>query len=234
MDIGLETLRRFEKLGRFHERLLWPICHWADRVVWEIGSGTGTVTDLLVRQGNRVIASDIRSDYVSLLTQRFGDNGLVRAVACDASDPAQVAVVACHQPDSAVCISVLEHVKDDRQLLRNANEVLRPQHGLLYLYVPAHQWLYSSLDVGLEHHRRYSRQGLTELAESAGFDVEGVWWLNLFGIPGWFLNGTVLRRDLQPREQLQAYDWLVPLSSAVETALGHPAGLNLAMVCRAR
>jgi len=133
-----------------------------------------------------------------------------------------------------VCISVLEHVEHDLRLLQNARTALLPTGGRLFLYVPAHQWLFCSLDTCLGHYRRYSASRLVALVETAGFEVESRSWLNMFGIAGWFLNGKVLGRSSQPASQLEAYDSLIPLTSRVETALRCPLGLNLSLVCQAR
>ena len=233
-DIGLLTLQRFERLPRLHRRICGLVLGSAARRIWEIGAGIGNVTEVLA-QGNRlVLASDIRPDYVAHLRARFADRPTVVPKLCDATDPQDVSPVADWRPEAAVCISVLEHVEHDLRLLQNARTALLPTGGRLFLYVPAHQWLFCSLDTCLGHYRRYSASRLVALVETAGFEVESRSWLNMFGIAGWFLNGKVLGRSSQPASQLEAYDSLIPLTSRVETALRCPLGLNLSLVCQAR
>ena len=67
----------------------------------------------------------------------------------------------------------------------------------MILYVPQNQKRYSSLDEVLGHRCRYSKELLTEELRSAGFEVEMLRDFNHFAVPGWFLNGKVLKRALR-------------------------------------
>jgi len=64
---------------------------------------------------------------------------------------------------------VLEHIEDDRAFVRHLHDIMRPG-GLLYLTVPAFDWLWSMSDVDAMHFRRYSRRTLTAVL-AGGFDV---------------------------------------------------------------
>lgn len=74
--------------------------------------------------------------------------------------------------DFTLLLDVLEHV-DDRKALAEAFRVLKP-NGALLLSVPAHPWLWGARDTGADHLRRYSRRGLRETVEAAGFVVSAV------------------------------------------------------------
>lgn len=64
---------------------------------------------------------------------------------------------------------VLEHIEDDRGFVAQLHRILK-QDGFLYATVPAHQWLWSSSDEGSQHHRRYTRQMLSDVL-SGCFDL---------------------------------------------------------------
>jgi SAM-dependent methyltransferase len=64
---------------------------------------------------------------------------------------------------------VLEHIEDDRSFVSRLREIMRPG-GLLYLTVPAFNWLWSVSDVDAMHYRRYTTRSLTD-ALAGGFDV---------------------------------------------------------------
>ena len=66
---------------------------------------------------------------------------------------------------------VLEHVADDRALLRSLEVALLPG-GRLYLTVPAHPWLWSEADRHAGHFRRYTRRSLGAELVAAGFVIE--------------------------------------------------------------
>jgi SAM-dependent methyltransferase len=64
---------------------------------------------------------------------------------------------------------VLEHIDDDRSFVDHIFELIRPG-GLLYLTVPAFNWLWSMSDVDAMHYRRYTRPSL-EAVLAGRFDV---------------------------------------------------------------
>jgi SAM-dependent methyltransferase len=65
---------------------------------------------------------------------------------------------------------VLEHLDDDRGVLRWLASVLEPG-GVLVLTVPAHPFLFDEMDELAHHRRRYRRDELREKLEAAGFEV---------------------------------------------------------------
>ena len=66
-----------------------------------------------------------------------------------------------------------------------------------------------------------------------GFTVEKLEWMNLVGIPGWFLNGRILKRRVIPAGQVRIYDRIAPLLARVESLFRLPVGLSLLAVGRA-
>jgi hypothetical protein len=66
--------------------------------------------------------------------------------------------------------NVLEHIEDDVGALRTIHSHLLDD-GWLYLYVPAFQILFSSMDRRVGHVRRYRLDELVEKCRTAGFDV---------------------------------------------------------------
>lgn len=76
---------------------------------------------------------------------------------------------------------VIEHVPDDRALVRTVLSRLEPD-GYLLVTVPSFQALFSSHDVALRHYRRYSLAQLTRAVEDAGASV----------VDGGYLFGSLL------------------------------------------
>lgn len=72
--------------------------------------------------------------------------------------------------DCVLCCDVLEHVEDDRALLRDLGRTLRP-NGVVVITVPAYEFLWSGEDYASEHLRRYTSSRLKTVARSAGLDV---------------------------------------------------------------
>ena len=89
-----------------------------------------------------------------------------------------VADLAEESQDLALLMDVLEHSRDDGQLLEAAFRKVRPG-GRLVVTVPAFPSLYSSHDVALGHLRRYRRHRLSGLAHALA--IESVEVFHFFG-----------------------------------------------------
>jgi 2-polyprenyl-3-methyl-5-hydroxy-6-metoxy-1,4-benzoquinol methylase len=89
------------------------------------------------------------------------------------------------QYDGIVSVNVLEHIEDDRAILRDLYAKLKPG-GILNLYLPAGQILYGHLDALVHHYRRYDRKDLVEKVKSAGFHIDEV--INVDAL-GWLAFG---------------------------------------------
>ena len=77
-------------------------------------------------------------------------------------------------------LNVLEHVPDDVFILRQLYRKLMPG-GRLFIYVPAFNLLYSSMDRKVGHMRRYKMQGLLKKIEMTGFRSEKVAYADSLG-----------------------------------------------------
>ena len=78
---------------------------------------------------------------------------------------------------------VLEHIKDDLNILKKAQQSLKPQ-GLIYLTVPAFNILWSQNDVYAGHFRRYRLSEIKQKLDSAGFSlVFGTYIFRLLVVP---------------------------------------------------
>lgn len=70
--------------------------------------------------------------------------------------------------DVAVCLDVLEHIKNDSGYLGELWRILKP-NGRIIMMVPAHRFLWSYHDEHLGHYRRYSKAAIRERFLAAGF-----------------------------------------------------------------
>lgn len=73
--------------------------------------------------------------------------------------------------DLVVAFDVLEHIEDDKAAATGVFEALKPG-GTFLVAVPADPRLWSAHDDAVGHVRRYTRETLTELLSSAGFELE--------------------------------------------------------------
>ena len=218
-----------DAMAEAHNYCRWIMRYFAPylgpRVV-EIGAGTGTFSELLLKQPStsELVLFEVASNLFPMLQQRFSDRKV--QVHCGPFAPSLLGGPA----DSIVLVNVLEHIQDDGDLLLQIRESLRPG-GRILLFVPASTWNYGSLDKAFGHYRRYSKRGLNQRLEAAGFRVMLMHHVNMMGIASWFLAGRVLRQTTLRPAQVRWYDrWVVPWSFKLERMFEPPLGQSLLAV----
>ncbi len=65
---------------------------------------------------------------------------------------------------------VLEHIEEDKTVLDQMHQALKPQ-GIALLSVPQHEWLWSAADEYACHVRRYTREEIETKVRQAGFEI---------------------------------------------------------------
>lgn len=228
---GHRTLRAMETAPAYAGWLAEKLKPFLGPRVLEIGAGLGTITRHLADR-ELLVALEPERLYVERLRNRFAGMPHVEVVHGDAARDEDLLPLRERHLDSVVLSNVLEHIPDDVDALRRFARVLRPG-GNVVLIVPALQELYGEIDAAVGHHRRYDKPALEQALTAAGYTVERLEWMNVVGIPGWWLNGRVLRRREVPRLQLQVYDRLAPALARAEAHFGEPpVGMSLFAVGR--
>jgi SAM-dependent methyltransferase len=227
-EYGSHILHSLEKAQRFNRWMAESIAPYVGARVLEIGAGIGNITTWLLPR-DLYVASDINPNYLHYLKNFSLGKPYLQVDRIDLEDSA------CFerwqgQFDTVVCLNVLEHVRDPLVSLRNMASALQPG-GRLVLYVPQGQHLYSSLDEVLGHRCRYSKEMLQEELRSTGFEIEHFRDFNHFAIPGWWLNGKVMKRRDFSRVQLKIFNMMVPVIRRLDT-LAPGKGLGLIAVAR--
>ena len=128
----------------------------------------------------------------------------------------------------------MEHIeKDDETLIALRNKL--NLGGRLGIYVPAHQFLYSSMDRQVGHFRRYSKSELISKVEQAGLRITYVSYDDFLGFfASLFLKFAGYNRGgLGSRLSLQIYDTLIFPVSAILDRIGFNKllGKNIIMIC---
>jgi SAM-dependent methyltransferase len=209
-------------------------CHWIMRYfalylgprVVEIGAGTGTFSELLLNseRTKNLVLFEAASNLFPQLHQRFANRSVHTHYG--AFEPR----VLDGPVDSIVLVNVLEHILDDAALLSQIEQCLCPG-GRLLLFVPALSWNYGSLDKAFGHHRRYSKWELGEKLKQARLRVHVMRYVNMMGIPSWFLAGKLLRQTTLKPAQVRWYDrWIIPWSFKLERICEPPLGQSLLAV----
>ncbi len=100
--------------------------------------------------------------------------------------------------DVVTALDVLEHLDDDAGGLREMRRVLKPG-GRVFIFAPAHLWLWSLQDEVSHHKRRYTARTLRETVRQAGLEIDRQSYVSMFLLPVIFLGRQWLKVRLKFR-----------------------------------
>jgi SAM-dependent methyltransferase len=200
-----------------------------NRVI-EVGCGIGNFTRMLLDR-ELVIALDSEPECIERLKARFAGSANLKTLVGDANHES-ISDLTEFAPDSCVLLNVLEHLAHDADVLQRLASVLVPG-GAIVILVPACPALYGPIDRNLGHHRRYTRQSIFTLAQTACLEIRKIHYVNFTGLFGWWLNARVMPRETQSARQISVFDrFVVPISSRLEAIMPPPIGQSLFAVLR--
>ena len=159
--ILLDTLMRFS--GASHNKLL------------DIGCGTGL--NAMLFSVNGFLVTGLETSAVAI--------GLARAIA------PSINILATSFPSSLVArdsyavitaLDVIEHIDDDKGMIRAVADALQPG-GIVLISVPAFSFLWSVHDELAHHKRRYNRAELRSCLAMAGLEPVFISYFNFFLFP---------------------------------------------------
>jgi len=203
------------------------------RDVLEIGAGTGAIAEWLVREGAHVTAVEPEPILARKIRAKFGDGDDVRVIETDSVGAYARLAAEGRTFDTVLCVSVLEHIADDRREFAMAAAALRPG-GRYLVFVPAMPLLYSRIDRETGHVRRYTKRRFRDLCNGAGLEVVSLRYFEVLGILPYLLVYKLLRRATITSSSTGVYNNVIlPLSSLVDKVLrGRLIGKNLVLVAR--
>src|ERR1041384_3041112 len=182
----------------------------------EMGPEIGNLTSQFIPR-ELYIASDINPNYLHYLRSYSFGKPYLRVKEIDAQDDNAFLGLE-GQFDTVIMLSVLEHLNDPGQALRNLWSALQPG-GRAIVLVPQHPGLYGTLDEALEHRLRYTQPDFERALTGAGFRIEKMLDFNRFSAPAWWINGKVLHRKTFSRLQLKIIDVMMPLMKRIDRLL---------------
>lgn len=122
----------------------------------DVGAGSGVFSKMLINDGFAAKSVCVDPNYEDEFIDRQGGGEIEYLRSVSAVDA-----------DTVIMIDVIEHVEDDVAMMRDY--VDRAKAGTRFLIsVPAFQYLWSSHDYFLDHHRRYTLGQLRASVEAAG------------------------------------------------------------------
>ena len=132
--------------------------------------------------------------------------------------------------DAIVLMNVLEHIKDDADVLDKLKRRLKPT-GRIVVLVPAGSWAFGVIDERLGHYRRYSKRYARTLMAGLGLEIKKMRYYNFIGVWAWYWNARFAKRQSQNDAQIYLFDrYFVPVISRIEKFIPPPVGQSLLIV----
>ena len=165
--------------------------HAIDELVRAFGSKPVSIMEVGCSAGH--LLADMRSslpnatltggDYtlgtLVKLGERMPDIPLIRFNLADSPLPSD-------SYDAMVLLNVLEHIEDDVAATKHIARMLKPG-GVAVIEVPAGPELFDDYDRELKHFRRYKLQGISDVVEKAGLQIERRNYLGALIYPAFYL-----------------------------------------------
>jgi SAM-dependent methyltransferase len=142
--------------------------------ILDAGCGWGTTLEGLERKGYRAVGADVSRRALEELDQPGRE--LVEF------DLTQRLPEAIERFDAVLALDVIEHLDDDRAAVARLCELARPG-GVVVVSVPALPDLFTEFDAIQGHRRRYVPEGLRNVFDGTGLDVEQLFWWGEWMVP---------------------------------------------------
>ena len=132
--------------------------------------------------------------------------------------------------------NVLEHIEDDQNTLGHLYQKLKPG-GVLALYLPAFNCLYSDFDAAIGHYRRYEMQELISKLKNVNFAIELCEYADSIGFFAWLITKSK-KSDPSTRinnhAKLRLYDcYILPISNFLDKfGMKYVFGKNLLAIAK--
>lgn len=166
---------------------------YIDRMLLRLGSRVKNVCDVGCGVGNLLLALEDRLLEAKGIDTSDESLSLARARITSPRIKLEKksALELDEQFDLVFFTDILEHIQDDRSMVRFLHDRVVKKDGYLIVTVPAHRRLYSKFDNSVGHYRRYDKAALLALIKEGGFEPELCWSYGRF-IFHYFANAMLL------------------------------------------
>lgn len=168
----------------------------------EIGSGNGDFAATLESRGRALSVSEAERSRLADLRSRFRGSELVtvRELTVPVSETADYSAV--------FAFNVLEHIPNDVGALASFAGLVE-DGGRVIIFVPAFNAAMSRFDRAIGHQRRYTRRSLTSAMNRAGLRVVHDTYVNMIGLPAWYVGMKLLGMHPKSGPLLRCWDTVV-------------------------
>ena len=179
--------------------IIWAVKKYAHNFkdFLEIGCGTGFVLQAIDKAfpNNNLSGNEYFEEGLEHAKKRLPYSSFQCLDATEMEDHSRY--------DAIGAFDVIEHIEDDNLVLLKCCQALK-EEGILFLTVPQHMQLWSTLDEQTFHVRRYSCAELKQKVEHAGFKIITSTSFVSFLVPlMWISRKTMSNKASASKEELQ-------------------------------
>lgn len=235
IPLGRQTMSSgLQAATNYHRWTYEWIAPYVRGPILDIGGGTGNHLAFLADA--ELVSIDLSTECIAELRERYKHLRHWSFEAGDITDSALVERLGLSRFNTVLSCNVFEHIPDDTLAFMHATRLLAPG-GHLVLLLPAHTWLFGSMDRLAGHFRRYSRRAAAERLSMAGLEQVALRYVNIVGALGWYVNNRLIRHDdlSSPgiNGQISVFDRvLIPGLKRLEGKRNMPFGQSLVCVGR--
>lgn len=226
MNSGQKTLESMSQAEWYNKWTLAKFASYLQGDILEIGCGIGNFTKSLLKFGN-VWAIDINEENLNQTKAVVRNKAKVGF-----GDIEQNQYFFTKKSfDCIVCINVLEHIREDVRALRNMYKLLK-KGGVLIILVPAHPFLFGSIDESIGHFRRYEKNDLLNLLKTSGFVFDYTRTLNFLGAIGWFISGKILKEKKVDKDKINLFNLIASPFLFLEDLIKPSFGTSILVIAK--
>ncbi|HET9698535.1 MAG TPA: glycosyltransferase [Terriglobales bacterium] len=212
-DYGTRLISELDKARRF---MLWVgdlIRPYVGDQILELGAGVGSIANQFIPR-DLYVASEVNPNYLTYLRAYGIGKPYLHVMELDPAKPEAFRGLE-QQFDTVIALNVLEGLPDPVATLRAAHTSLR-SGGRMIVQVPLGASRFGTLDSQRGRRARFSEAEVTAMLQEAGFRIEHTRDFNRLSVPGWLLNGKLLKRKRFSRLQLKILDTMLPVMRPLE------------------
>ncbi|HPF57645.1 MAG TPA: class I SAM-dependent methyltransferase [Candidatus Competibacteraceae bacterium] len=220
---GIDNLEVMQEAKNYNRFLMKTVLKYAsfEKSIVDFGAGIGTFALQLKQLGYKITCVENDASLKNHL----------RKLNLDCMD--KLGDIEDSSIDYIYTLNVLEHIDEDFETVAIFHKKIRPD-GILLVYVPAFNMLYSGMDRKVGHLRRYRLGGLRKILENAGFKIirnEYVDFIGFFAALGYLLTNH--EKGNINLKALRFYDrFLFPASQFIDQFTHLFMGKNLLIVAQ--
>lgn len=200
--------------------------------ILEVGAGIGNMSQLLPVR-SKLIITEAELGYIPLIKNRLADKTVPNLIVehVDLSKD-WLSDFTKYNLDTIVSFNVLEHIEDDVTAFRSFVELLKKSETRgpkkIITLVPAHQFLFGSLDEVFGHFRRYDSASTIDKIKAIDPKLNiKTQYFNIFGIVGWFVLGKILKKKSIGLNSIRSFELICPYIKSIDNFLHEKLKLPL-------